>query len=519
MRVLYLRRLPITTVGRQAFKGRKLFDLFAERLVERAGDAIVAHIVATAGKEEGIPLEALGKDVTTARSYLSFDPHVIYFEGGLLGGFGQWRVPEALLRQSVRSGAVVVVADADLNEISQHRDEYSAARDFLRAQPRFGLDAEGPVYGLDRTTGRSEFDLDPSTMVISDWLRPVYDGTDRIVAGSPVQLTAFQDILASGDPARTATLCLDEWVDNRANCPFASVCQRGDGYVVFIAARVSDDRILERCPGNGHWLVNTIRHLRAESARDAARYAGLRDLQHSFRELKTTSESEAQRESRIAEVNLLLDRSLEATLRRESAQAARAQLEQIFGERWQRLSEQAQRQLVQAEVYRRDGELLADTDDGFEFSAPVNAYSKALEGELLRSVFEPFRLREDASELPERRQGSEGTSLGVLRRFLNGKKAPALGEMAYVLENVGCRLRDDKPNAFARYLRERLVDHINWCDEAGFPHRVLDYTKCYRNRADHPGELSAADCKEARDYLFEEPVRLLLYLTESLRSA
>jgi hypothetical protein len=315
-------------------------------------------------------------------------------------------------------------------------------------------------------------------------------------------------------------LCIDELVDSRANCPFASVGKLGDGYVVFIAARVSDDRILERCPGNGRWLVNTIRHLREEGAHDAARYAVLRELQHTFRELKTTSESEEQRESRIAEVNLLLDRSLEATLRRESAQAARAQLEQIFGKRWQRLSEQARRQLVQAEVYRRDGELLAGTDEGFEFSAPVNAYSKALEGELLRSVFEPFRLREDASELPKRKQGtSEGNSLGVLRGFLNGKKAPALGQMAWVLTNVGCLLRDDKPNAFARYLRERLVDNIDWCDEAGFPQRVRDYTKCYRNRADHPGELSAADCKEARDYLFEEPAGLLLYLTESLRSA
>lgn len=103
------------------------------------------------------------------------------------------------------------------------------------------------------------------------------------------------------------------------------------------------------------------------------------------------------------QINRALDSTVQATLRRESAQVARAQLTELFGDLWESLSEQAQRQLVQAEVYRRDAELLADTEEGFEFSAAVGAYSRAVEVELLRRLFEPFRSRADAAELPKPR--------------------------------------------------------------------------------------------------------------------
>jgi hypothetical protein len=88
--------------------------------------------------------------------------------------------------------------------------------------------------------------------------------------------------------------------------------------------------------------------------------------------------------------------------------------------------------------------------------------------------------------------------------------------MAFILMNLGCRLRDDEPNAFAAYLRERLNDHGAFCDEARFPQRLNDYAQQFRNRAMHAGELTVEDCKAARDYLFEEPVRLLVYLAEAL---
>jgi hypothetical protein len=54
-------------------------------------------------------------------------------------------------------------------------------------------------------------------------------------------------------------------------------------------------------------------------------------------------------------------------------------------------------------------------------------------------------------------------------------------------------------------------------DDAGFPQRLLEYAENVRNRAMHVDDLTLDDCKVARDYLFEEPVRLLLDMTSALR--
>ena len=110
----------------------------------------------------------------------------------------------------------------------------------------------------------------------------------------------------------------------------------GDGFVVCITARVSDDAILDRCPENGDWLVNLVRYLRAEGARNASRYSALRRLQHTFRELKTSTGNEEEREARV---QLALDGALETTLRRDAAQAARGQLAAVYRACWDCLCE------------------------------------------------------------------------------------------------------------------------------------------------------------------------------------
>jgi hypothetical protein len=89
--------------------------------------------------------------------------------------------------------------------------------------------------------------------------------------------------------------------------------------------------------------------------------------------------------------------------------------------------------------------------------------------------------------------------------------------MAFVLMNVGCRLHDNEPNAFARYLRERLVGHAQFCGRRGVPAASTGVRGDFRNRAMHVDDLTLDDCKVARDYLFEEPVRLLLDMTSALR--
>jgi hypothetical protein len=89
--------------------------------------------------------------------------------------------------------------------------------------------------------------------------------------------------------------------------------------------------------------------------------------------------------------------------------------------------------------------------------------------------------------------------------------------MAFVLMNVGCRLRGEEPNAFASYLGSWLVDHDDWCTGSRFPRLLARYAELFRNRAMHVDDLSTTDCAAARKYLFEEPVRLLLQLVEALQ--
>jgi hypothetical protein len=204
-------------------------------------------------------------------------------------------------------------------------------------------------------------------------------------------------------------------------------------------------------------------------------------------------------------------------LRRQIRGDARAQLEDLFGNNWERLTPAAQLQLVAAEVHRRDSELLADTAEAHDFSAAVGAYSRAVEIEVLSRFFEPHRDRDDAGDLPEPPAGdrSKTTSLAALKRYAAGGNTLTMGEMGWVLLNVGCKLGDAEPNSFAAHLRERLVDYDAFCRDK-FARRLLDYAERYRNAAMHVGDVSAEDCKDARDHLFEEPVRLLLYLTEAV---
>jgi hypothetical protein len=421
----------------------------------------------------------------------------------------------------VRAGGVVVAADVDFNELYAHRDEYIAASDFFRARANYGAETASsesfrpsPVYGLDRRTQRREFDVSPATMVVSEWLRPVYTDVERILAMSPVDLQGWQDVLASGDRSHTATLQHDEFVNEFDHCTFATVRQLGDGYVVLIAANVSHDVIVDLAPDNPRWILNTIRFLRGEIAKDSRRYAGIRQLQKLFEEVKGKPEGG----DPDTKLNQAFDREAQTALRREHAEGARQALSEMFGPLWETTSEEARRQLVAAEVYRHDAELLADTETWLDFSAAVGAYSRAVEIELLRRLFEPYRDWPDAEQLPKpRSEKRDGESLRALSRHLNGHILN-LGQMGFILMHVGCRLRHEEPNAFAAYLRQRLSDHDAFCDDVRFPQRLIDYAAQFRNRAMHVDELTADDCKAARDYLFEEPVRLLVYLGEVLQN-
>jgi hypothetical protein len=282
MRLLYLTRGLTTMSGRSAFVGRTLFDRLSE-----VSDAVPAHIVLPMGVSDPDP--QLLDDVMTARSYLRYDPHVIYFEGGLMG-FDEWRVPRMLLERSVRMGAIAVIADVGELIAQEERERYRAKEtlNFLGARLRYGADDREPLAAVDKKTGRKRLVYRPEQITTSDWLRPAYDGVEKILISSPVQLTVSQGILAACDETTTATLYKDEFVDQFAYSPLASVSKFGDGYVVLIAGLVSHDRLLAEAPDNATWIINTINLLREEGARDVERYKSIRRLQQAFQEIKTT---------------------------------------------------------------------------------------------------------------------------------------------------------------------------------------------------------------------------------------
>jgi hypothetical protein len=225
-------------------------------------------------------------DIVSLSLLRDFRPNVIYVEGGLFTSEGEWRIPEDTAAEVCKSGGVLIVADVDRGRMSQHAAQYRQAGRFFRAYARY-TDAEekGPVYGVDQRRfwgGSSQILCDPSKMILSDWLRPIYDGIPGILVGSPVKLTDWDDIVASCNSDTSATLQADEWVDEHDACPFASAVQVGNGFAVLIAGGVSSDVWLQGCPHNPAWLTNLTRFLVAEAAEDRRRRTSHRRSAHTL---------------------------------------------------------------------------------------------------------------------------------------------------------------------------------------------------------------------------------------------
>ena len=74
---------------------------------------------------------------------------------------------------------------------------------------------------------------------------------------------------------------------------------------------------------------------------------------------------------------------------------------------------------------------MADSGEGFEFSPAVGAYSRAVEIQPLRTIFEPFKDQPDAGQLPSPiNEKREGRSLSALEAFVNDQRKLTFGEMA-----------------------------------------------------------------------------------------
>ena len=211
LRTLYLQSLSEAN-GRDSLLGRQLYQEF--RRV--SDDSLLGHMVVDDDVYENFQEKRFKSDLVPLKHVRSLAPNVIYLEGGLFGGnAGRWRIPSELARELVEAGAVMIVADVDLNETRRYMRYYNEAFDFFGTFARSCFDNthDEPIYGSDQTScwqgHHQQIVCKPGEMEIDEWLSPVYEGVSEVLAALPVALDYRADILASGNRGTTGTLRLD----------------------------------------------------------------------------------------------------------------------------------------------------------------------------------------------------------------------------------------------------------------------------------------------------------------------
>ena len=270
LRTLYLQSRPSAA----GHGGRIGETLFAE-IRSRSDDCLAAHRVLpalVAGEME----EHLAREAVSEELLCEFAPNLIYIEGGLFADSrGSWKIDWPVIEDLIDSGGVLILADCDARELCRHRPRYEYAARFLRARAQFTT--AGVVYATDAEhswQAPAQIVCQPAKMMISEWLRPAWDGIEEIVVGNPAQLCSWQDLPASTNLGTSRLIEPKGAGDCDRVEPgiFASTARCGLGHVVFLAGEISSDRWTERCPGNPIWLANLAELLHHEALQSRARF-------------------------------------------------------------------------------------------------------------------------------------------------------------------------------------------------------------------------------------------------------
>lgn len=269
LRTLYLHE-TLGVDGHDGLSGRKLL----EQLRSRSEDCLLGHRVLAEAKVSEIDPQ-LARQLISEELLREFDPNLIYLEGGLFADErAAWKIDWPVVEDVVDAGGVLIVADCDARELCRHRPQYEYAARFLRARAQFTLG--GVVHGADRSRfwkHPTQILCQPKKMMLSEWLRPIYDAVEEVVVGDPAKLALWHAVAASGNSDTTTVVEPrgDGRYASNDPCIFTSAARCGFGYVAFIAGNVSGDKWAERCPGNIRWLANLAELLVEESARNRAR--------------------------------------------------------------------------------------------------------------------------------------------------------------------------------------------------------------------------------------------------------
>ncbi len=198
-------------------------------------------------------------------------------------------------------------------------------------------------------------------------------------------------------------------------------------------------------------------------------------------------------------------------------------LREDLGPRWERLDEDVKQFLCTAEVLLKEFQRLGGKKA--DYSAVVIEYSKALELQLHRLCFEPFReefvdrgrageviffgLDESASALSPSERKTVQRSIETLRRFILDEQPLTLGQMWH------CLLRARKASLGSPVL-ESLRAHCQ-SDPArkallgdDFVSGVGRYIETFRNTAAHTCRMDASQAMDCRGTMLESPRGLFL---------
>jgi nucleoside phosphorylase len=186
------------------------------------------------------------------------EAEVVYLEGG-------WnrhpdfddRIPLAVATAFVRRGGQLVVADLSRSVAQQESVAIQRGQSLLRTVPM--PDDRGLRYLDDeRAMGfKNTLRFSVADMLISDWLRPAWDGIDSVLTWGAIDLLPGEDIAATGH-ASTRVVVSDVFVGDGWYWQWASVSSIGAGHVVVIGADVSWDYLVDECPDNARWLSSLM---------------------------------------------------------------------------------------------------------------------------------------------------------------------------------------------------------------------------------------------------------------------